>query len=106
MFKIIKVQHHIGVAPKIPFKPVERHSHNITVMYFSATWNTAHLYPQLVNKVNVVFVEMRRVCSQIYDVFDAAGFNHFKGHLPSRLFRQPFPRAAQLAGLFLNGHLR
>ena len=101
MFKIVKVQHYVGIAAKVAFQPVQRDSHNIAVMHFPAARNITHLNPELMNQIDVLFSEMRRVRSQINNVLRSIRIYYFELHLPARKFDQAFPCAAKLASLLL-----
>jgi len=55
MFKVIEVEHHIGLSAKIAIESIEGDSHDITVMYFTAPGNAADLNPKLVNQIYIIF---------------------------------------------------
>src|SRR5262245_24349225 len=105
VFDVVEVQHHVCLSAKVPLEPVQRHANDIAVMNFSATGNIADLNPKFMNKVDVVFGEMRRVRTEIKDVLVAVGLSHLESDLAARFFRQTLPRAAKFARLFLRGHL-
>jgi hypothetical protein len=55
MFEVIEVEHHIGLSAEVAIESIERDSHDITVMYFTAPGNTADLNPKLVNQIYIIF---------------------------------------------------
>src|SRR6185369_3571501 len=106
MFEVIEVEHHIGLSEEVAIESIERDSHDITVMYFTAPGNTADLNPKLVNQIYIVFRQMRGVCSQINHVLCPGALDNFETNLTPRLLGQAFPGAAKLTRLLLCGHLR
>ena len=106
VFKIIEVEHNVGVSAQIPLESIERYSNDVTVMYFSPAGHAADFHPQLMNQVDVFLGQVRRVRTEIDDVLDAARLYDFEGDLAAGLLVQPLPRAPKLASLLLCGHLR
>src|SRR6185503_19196970 len=103
MFEVIEVEHHIGLSARIAIESIEGDSHDITVMYFTASRNAADLNPKLVNQIYIIFRQMRGVCSQINHVLCPGGLDDFETNLTPRLLGQTFPRAAKLTRLLLSG---
>jgi len=60
-----EVEHHIRLAAQVSMEPIERHSHDIAMMYLAASRKLADLEPYSVNKVNILFSQMGRVGSKI-----------------------------------------
>lgn len=72
LFKLMEIEHHIGLAAKIAIKPFQCYADNVAVMNVPAAGYIAYLQPEFVNQMDVVFGQMRRMRTEADDVIFAA----------------------------------
>src|ERR1041384_1493468 len=103
---MVEIKHDVSVPVQVSLESIKRHPHNIAVMHLATARNAAHLHPQLVNTVDVIFRKPRRVRSKAHNMFDPVGLDYLKRSRAGWLFGRALPGPPQIASLVLGGHLR
>src|SRR5207253_7074394 len=105
VFQFVEVQHDVGLSLEVTFESVECHSHDISVMKLTAARDAANLDPQLVNEIDVVFGEVRRMRAKRKHVLDGVSLDYFECNLAACFLRQALPGSPKFTRLVLGGHL-